>query len=306
MNKFRIYNIGKEKKDSIETLGTKEKFWFYDNGIKTLFKAGRLNTGEDWVEVVISEICNILEIPHAKYSFAKYDLLDGTISSSFVPSGARLIHGNELLVKAYKTVDINYEQNTFYQLREYKLKVIAAILQHKKINPAFDIISYAEIDTAFGMFIGYLVLDCIVSNQDRHHENWGLIVHDSNLYLAPTYDHASGLGSKESDDKKEQRMKSNDKRFTVKTFVEKARTPFYGSNKKLSTYESVKVCAKIDTKMTIYWLNKLEDLDLQRIEEIFSKIPMHMISQTSILFANEMIKENINRLLELKKELEHV
>lgn len=305
MENFKITKINKEQKDSIEPLGTKEKFWFFHETINNLFKVGRKNTGEDWVEVVVSEICSLLEIPHADYSFATYEELDGTITPSFVPNGGRLIHGNELLVKAYKTIEVEYNQDTFYRLREYKLRVIHAILKNKKISPAFDVLRYDNIETAFDMFIGYLVLDCLVSNQDRHHENWGLIVYDKTVFLAPTYDHASGLGSKEHDTKKDKRLTGNDPRVTVKKFVERAKTPFYDRNKLLSTYESVELCAKLDEKMTLYWLSKIENLNLNTVVDIFTKVPKSLISDTSSRFAIEMIKENKNRLLELKRKLEN-
>lgn len=305
MENLEVLNINKEQKDSLEPLGTKEKFWFLHESINNLFKVGRSNTGEDWVEVVVSEMCSIIDIPHAQYSFAKYKDLNGTVTPSFVPEGGRLIHGNELLVRAYKAIDIEYNEGTFYKLREYNLKVIHAVLKNKDISPAFDVVKYDNFETAFDMFIGYLVLDCLVSNQDRHHENWGLIVYDKMVFLAPTYDHASGLGSKEHDLKKEKRMIGDDPRVTVKKFVERAKTPFYDKNKLLSTYESVELCAKLDKKMTLHWLTKIEDLNLDTIRDIFTRIPESLISSISSDFAIEMVKENKDRLLELKRKLEN-
>lgn len=41
------------------------------------------------------------------------------------------------------------------------------------------------------------MLDALVANLDRHHENWGIVVDPSGLLpteLAPTFDHASSLG----------------------------------------------------------------------------------------------------------------
>lgn len=47
-----------ERYEKIETLGTKEKFWYNDpddNKIK-LFKVGRPGTGENWAEKVAAEM----------------------------------------------------------------------------------------------------------------------------------------------------------------------------------------------------------------------------------------------------------
>lgn len=53
---------------------------------------------------------------------------------------------------------------------------------------------------------GYLVLDALVGNTDRHHQNWGVVVQGKrgadqvllvhSIQLAPTFDHASSLGRK--------------------------------------------------------------------------------------------------------------
>src|SRR5690606_14933665 len=45
---------------------------------------------------------------------------------------------------------------------------------------------------------GYLVLDAVIGNTDRHHENWGILRKKTGTgyvgYLAPSFDHASSLG----------------------------------------------------------------------------------------------------------------
>jgi hypothetical protein len=51
---------------------------------------------------------------------------------------------------------------------------------------------------------GYLVLDALVGNTDRHHQNWGVILERRKdayyLQLAPTFDHASSLGRELTDE----------------------------------------------------------------------------------------------------------
>ena len=48
------------------------------------------------------------------------------------------------------------------------------------------------------MFADYLVLDALIGNTDRHHENWGLLMKQVGDHLqgilAPTFDHVSALG----------------------------------------------------------------------------------------------------------------
>lgn len=59
--------------------------------------------------------------------------------------------------------------------------------------------------TAFDVFAGYLVLDALVANQDRHEENWALLrplVPTGGLLLAGSYDHGSSLGFNLRDEKR--------------------------------------------------------------------------------------------------------
>ncbi|CAA6800885.1 MAG: Unknown protein [uncultured Sulfurovum sp.] len=119
MEDYRIEEI--TARDEMEQLGTKEKFWFYDeNNNKKLFKIGRPGTGEDWSEKVAYELAQLLKIPCAKYELATWNKKQGTVSTSFVPEGTRLVHGNELLVAFHND---DYPKSVKYHLTEPKLLV---------------------------------------------------------------------------------------------------------------------------------------------------------------------------------------
>lgn len=106
---YRIIEVPEEAAESTEQLGTKPKFWFADSGGRPcLFKQGRPGTGENWAEKVSAEICGLLNIPHAAYELAVWRGFQGVVSPSFVPAGARLIFGNELLARVVS----DYEDET--------------------------------------------------------------------------------------------------------------------------------------------------------------------------------------------------
>lgn len=312
MEKLNIIKVPLHKYESIEPLGTKRKFWFRDDNdnLKKLFKIGRLNTGENWVEVVVAELCNLLNIPHAKYEFAIWNGKEGTITSNFVPKDHRLIHGNELLAKTYKLLDKNItypiqkDDNKSYKIREYKLKIVLAIMKAEFLKLPINY-QNDKLTGPIDVFIGYIMLDCLISNQDRHHENWSWIISPSKeFFLSPTYDHASGLGCRESDNEKTERLKTKDKGRMVKQFVSRAKTPFFDNkDKNLKTIEAFKLCADSNKSIAIYWLNKLENLDIYKVKEIFTKIPEHLISNVSIEFALRILEENKERLLEIREAL---
>jgi hypothetical protein len=63
---FRVVTVPNDAAFLPEQLGTKRKFWFQnDVFFDFLFKEGRPDSGEDWAEKVASELCNLLDLPHA-------------------------------------------------------------------------------------------------------------------------------------------------------------------------------------------------------------------------------------------------
>jgi len=224
--KYPVAKIPADAYDTIEQLGTKEKFWFYDekDGTTKLFKIGRHGTGENWSEKATSELAKLLDLPCAEYEFAIWKEKEGVISTLFVPQNGRLVHGNEVLGKVIE----NYPKNKFYKVREYKISTTLAIIRAVPKLP----LGYEKnkiIQNPIDLFIGYLMFDCWISNPDRHHENWGFVfdIINKTIHLAPTYDHASGLGCRVSDKKRNERLTTNDKRYSVETFVGKTKSAFY-------------------------------------------------------------------------------
>ena len=150
------------------------------------------------------------------------------------------------------------------------------------------------------------MFDCWISNPDRHHENWGFVLDIINktIHLAPTYDHASGLGCRVSDKERIERLNTNDKRYSVGTFVGKTKSAFYDKGlKQLKTIEVFLIAAKQNRKVAEFWLNKLESISYSEIKNIFTKIPKKLISGPAIDFALAILEANKNRLLEVKTGL---
>lgn len=289
-NYFPVVKITETQE--IEQLGTKEKYWIYcpETDEKKLFKIGRENTGEDWAEVAAYEIGKLLNLPVAKYEFAEFKGRIGTLSTSFLTSEESLIHGNELLAEVLE----NYPTENFYQVKEYKLNSVIEIIN------TIDTIENSEY---LKQFFGYLIFDCLIANQDRHHENWAFIW-DGNFNLAPTYDHAAGFGCREMEERIEQRLITKDKNYTVDAYSKRARTPFHNAlSKKMLTIEVCQYLASINIKYLCHWLNKINILNDNEIKNIFNRIPEKLITENQRVFAFEIIKSNTRRLLELKHEV---
>jgi len=296
--RYRVIHVPSKAFDLFEQLGTKSKFWFDQE--TRLFKEGREGTGENWAEVVSSRICDLLDIPHAHYDFGIYEEQDGVVTETIVPKGGRLVHGNELLARFSK----GYDAEKKHQQSEYTLRTVMALL--KVVSDGIYLPSGwdkpgEKIVTCSDLFIGYLMLDALIANQDRHHENWGIIVQDrDSLYLSPTYDHASSLGRNESDMARLERMNTNDKRRNVEFYASRAKSAFYSSvenGKRLKTIEAFLYAAKYSKPAANDWISLLSRINDDSMCSIFNKVPREYITQPAIDFAKRLILVNKHRIL---------
>ncbi|MEI6611026.1 MAG: hypothetical protein WCO53_14965, partial [Deltaproteobacteria bacterium] len=273
---YQIIEIPNKSYGAIEQIGTKEKFWYNDkrDNTKKLFKIGRPGTGENWAEKATCELAKLIGLPCADYEFAIWNGKEGVLSPLFLPKNAILIHGNEILVR----IEENYPQNKSYKVREHKLKTVLAIIRGCQLP-----IGYEENDIIkkpLDLFIGYLMFDCWISNPDRHHENWGLVYDVSNkvFHLAPTYDHASGLGCRVSDKERLERLNTMDKKYNIDAFVGRIKSAFYDNLSQLKTLNAFNVAAKFNPNAANYWSNKITSISRGQLESIFKEIPNTLIS----------------------------
>jgi len=298
---FNIYDISDVEPDQYEQMGTKLKFWFED--YQFLFKVGRENTGDNWAEKVASELCELIRLPHAEYELAVWSKAKGVVSPTFVPVGAQLRHGNELLAKIIR----GYEMKKHYGQRKHTLRLVMAIMEDEEIKLPIGWSGLDGINTAADVFIGYLMLDAWIANQDRHHENWALVVVPEDgtrsMHLAPSYDHASSFGSNEPDAKRESRLTTRDIGRSMEKYVERARSAFYlmpNSSKPLSTIDAFREAARERPKAVQLWLKQLEGISSSDTRSILERIPKTEITDVAIEFTQKIIELNRERLLKLR------
>ena len=297
---YPIITVPPNASVQLEQLGTKAKFWYQiDQGQTSLFKEGRPGTGENWAEKVCCEVARKLSMPHAEYDLAIWREKKGVITPSLVPKNGRLILGNELLA----WVDNSYEPTARYKTRQHILRRVIAVLNQPVIRTPSDWTCPPQVTNATGVFSGYLLLDALVCNQDRHHENWGLIgIPQHGLALAPTFDHASSLGRNETDENRSKRLNTKDKGFSVERYVVKARSGFFenqSSIKAMSTVDAFRECAKANVGAGQYWMDRLHAINDSDFSDIINEVPDDFITSEARDFAHAMLRINRNRLLSL-------
>ena len=190
MPHYAIVSIPLESREDTEQLGSKPKFWVLMEGQRWLFKEARPNTGEDWAEKAAAEIARAMGISAAEVELAEYNGKVGCISCNFidVDAGEALVHGNEIM--AWKVT--GYDKTKIFRQADHTIENIQLAIR--------ALSEFADTDVVLAELAGYMVLDGLIGNTDRHHENWGLRLHSPVahqtrvLSAAPSFDHASSLG----------------------------------------------------------------------------------------------------------------
>ena len=188
-----------------EDVGGKEKFWYRgpDDDVAWLFKYPRPNSGEHWAEKIAAEIAELLGISCARVELAVFGGTRGSASESFLDHNEELLLGNQILSTHVDYYDPDLRR---FEQSQHTLDNI-----WKSFERVFD--DQEGTDAAKTRFAGFLILDAVIGNTDRHNENWGVVRrYDDGKwvgYLAPSFDHASSLGRELSDEKREQRLKND-------------------------------------------------------------------------------------------------
>lgn len=296
---------------SIEPAGAKTKSWYVDDNkekrereceILYLYKEPKEGTGEDWAEVIAFQLACSLELPCAEYRFASLNGRRGVISPKFLPPATELIEGTELITE----IDKEYERRGFFKRSGHTVEKVAQILNDKKVGAPIGYPTNDKIKSGLDVFIGYLLLDALIGNGDRHDQNWAIVRlqtmylgNSRGLYLAPTFDHAASLGRELAEETKLKRLTTKDKDYTVKAYLKKNRSAFYRNEadaKPMHTLEAFELAGSYSPAAANFWLSKLASIQIAQIQTMFESIPSNLISKHSISFARELLlasKENL-------------
>lgn len=301
---FPIIRIRSSQAEALEDLGTKAKFWYRDGDTAMLFKAEERGTGEDWAEKIACELAALLGLPHVHYKLA-HDLdqdCPGVVCDSLAPPPLSLAHGNQLLL----ALDPDYpdDQERHYHCREHTVDAVFGVIQ-RLAAPAECWCRHlpASVHTAEDIFVGYLMLDAWIANQDRHHQNWGAVWDGQGLSLAPSFDHGASLARNLSDEERAERLSSHDHNRRIPHFVRRARSALYAdvsATKPLSTLDAWLAWAERMPVAAGAWQKQLEDVGDNAVRAIVEQIPPDRMSAICRRFTLDLLAQNRKRILEPK------
>jgi hypothetical protein len=294
---FPILQLRTDSPEVVEQLGSKPKFWFrnpHDNQ-PWLFKYTRVNTGEDWSEKIASEIAHRLSIPAAKVELAQFMGKRGCASRSFIETkkGFELIHGSEVLAGRVFGYDKSKQR---HQSDHCLPNIIQAIEETFPRN---------EQTVQLECLAGYMVLDAVICNTDRHHDNWGLVrgPFKSGLIahqLAPSFDHASSLGRELLDPRRKELLSKD----MVGRYISNGRGGIYWQNSDLkgaNPMELTAMAAKVYPHYFRSALGRIRDVQFETFCEIVERVPNEWMSLAAKRFCIKLLSETTSRLTSLNQ-----
>jgi len=238
----------------------------------------------DCAEVTVSRLAAVLCIPAAECRYAVCDGKLGLISRNVAPQGYDLSTARTYLpeVDGYAYAAASSDDEAVGRMRRdtgYTLEAVEAVLDGVLPPPGLDWLP------AFGVFAGYLVLDALVGNSDRHPGNWALLESTvGERLLAPTYDHGSALGAGLTE--------QNRQRKDPEAFARRGRAnPFAPPRQGL-----VEVAAEaVRRTRADVWIARVRELDGDAVRATLAA-PDGRMSEVATTFMTRVVLENRRRL----------
>lgn len=299
MSDFPVITVAPELVLESEQLGTKDKFWFisddeYLGKSQWLFKFPTESTGQHWAEKIACEVAKQMKILTPRVELAVFQDALGSATENFTKDGYELFHGNQILagLEPDYQADQNWGQNDH------------------TIGRIFDAIGaiFADRDAAkkaADQMAGYLVLDALICNVDRHHENWGILrtrtPDGMRGSLAPSYDHASSLGRELRDSDSKNNRERYLRELGVAKYIERGRCPIFvdGTGKHgPSPFRLVQRCLEIERFAPHFrhGLEKLSYLNPASFEAIINRVPEGWMSPLAKEFTLSLLIESLGQL----------
>ena len=288
---YPVRRVCREWMTQSEEMGSKKKFWYRHPAegraaskveeSMWLFKFPQPGTGQHWAEKIAAQVASILRIPHARVELADYEGSRGSVTESFARGGRSLYHGNQVLERVVQ----GYEAGKRFRQSNHTLS---------NIWQAMDRIFVAEeaARSARRRMAEYMVLDAVIGNTDRHHENWGILRKRAGDrwrgFVAPSFDHASSLGRELSDERREKLLTEN----RVGFYAERGRGAIYRSEDDRRGLSPLDLVRQGTTRYPTLFrpaLSRLARLNDDLVADLVNRVPPCWMTSTSRMFVCAMM-----------------
>lgn len=293
----------------IEQTGSSANAWLEDpeTGIYWLHKSTvvavgtGIEQGEDWAEIVSARVAEALGVPCAEARLCVRNGRRGSLSRQLRPDGWALWPGGLWLESVdapgyvphrngKRAIDPNRPD---VRRPGHSLENILLALDGVDVPSGWN----SPPLSAFDMFVGYLILDALIANRDRHEQNWAVLdpqLEPTPLQLAPSFDHAGSLGFNVGEHEAWRRVAQGSvgawaRRGTAHRFEHLARPETLVSL-------AARAVGLGGEQGGSWWRRRLSELDLEPIltELLERRIPE--MSEASVRFAGVLLQHNLGRL----------
>jgi hypothetical protein len=297
LKKFPIYEAGKI--EFLEQSGVQDKAWLEHPELgNVLFKASSIEEAPeiqtDWTEKVAYELAKLLDLPATRYELAQatvdeeYDPIRGSFSISFKLENSEPRSGEEFLGDFYADYADRYPST-------YAVDRVLNALEQQRVTVPSGFNLPTDIDNGAKVFVGYIMLDNLIGNCDRHDQNFEIqVLPDGTQELAPTFDQGQAMGATISDKQRQT--------FTTQDYHEYLEGSFYEGNDNILTPRAFEIAANLYPEAARVWQDRLARIDPLQINEIFDRLPPDRISPTAMKFAKQIIKDGREQILGLDLE----
>lgn len=322
---YKVVEIPKTL-DAPEHRGARTKYWVRigQDPERWLLKIPRLGTGEHWAEKVTAEVGSLIGVDCAEVELARFgDHAEltrgnvgvgddgrgrgeeanylGTICKSFTPDER---NGDEQLLFAFHGVGVlqfvidGYDTARRFGQKEHNIKNIAAamaeVLEVNMENPM------PQWHPSMEKLASYVLLDGLVANTDRHHENWmiGYVrdLDDVHVEVMPSFDHASSLGRELTDENRRRILESDG----VRRYLERGKGGLYVNNRRRrapSPLRLARLLRRWQPELTESTMNRIDGLSELATRRAIAKVPPEFMSDIAREFAFQVIMTSKHELL---------
>lgn len=285
----------------LEDPSDSETRWFHKD---TVIPKHGYEQGEDWAEVVSTQVARLLGVPCAPTRLCARNARRGSLSQNIRPDGVDLNEGGVVLercldVKSYiphrdgvAGVD---PARPRVKRPGHTLENIEAALREVAAPVEFE--GPATLD-GFDVFVGYLILDALIANQDRHEQNWAVLtpqLTNQPERLAPSYDHASSLGFNLLDERRASYLSAPD---GVVGWARKGRAGRFENDGEPETLVdfAVGALARRGAEAQRYWIHRVAGLDLSSVHRTLASGGVPGMSDAASRFADALLSYNEKRI----------
>ncbi len=287
----------------IENRGARRKFWVTLEHAESewLLKFPRPDTGEHWAEKVAAEIGRLLDVQTAVVELARVGSELATVCLSFltdkgashysrVPYPGRL-HGSEFL----DMIVIDYDPQVVWSNRAHNIKTI--------VNAIAEVGSTSKIpnwEKLLGDLASFALLDALIGNTDRHHDNWMLLYSLSDGHLrmrtAPSYDHASSLGRELTDERRERILSSTD---GVLSYLKRGRGGVFltAQRRAPSPLRLGQLLCRWNRPLACDWYGRLHSVSDADFRAVINRVPPEFMTELAREFAFQVVATSKAELL---------